>query len=271
MPPYHYLEHFIIWEGDKWRLLSSSEREVLHGYGFEHTSLAYSASVIKKSKQDFEDERKSLIGDSFSIFSFCYFAAQACRKWVKPLSYSQMVDRMGMAPGFSTPLDTATPIKRALQFGIGHSSRFAVEDLNRCILRRVNHTGSDVRVATGSVLNPKAFPRQSVPSQLWKWENLFNYQWKKKDHINSLELRAILHAIQWHVTHLKSSDCRIFHLSDSYSKGRTSSKMLSHVLKRLCAWLLAFQLFLVVMHVESADNPTDEGSRLGSSTYQTTA
>lgn len=39
-----------------------------------------------------------------------------------------------------------------------------VERLNRFLLRRTNHTGSDVRVVSGQVMNPKTFPRQSVAS-----------------------------------------------------------------------------------------------------------
>ena len=60
---------------------------------------------------------------------------------------------------------------------------------------------------------------------------------------------------------------RIFQLTDSYvslsvaSKGRSSSKQLSRVLNSISAHLLCHGLQLVLAHVDSLDNPSDEGSR----------
>ena len=265
-PPYQYMDHFIIWREDKWRVLSADEREILHGYGAGHTSLCLSASDIKRSPTAYEDERKSLLGDSFSIFSFCYFAAQACRKYVEPLGYKQMVLRMGMAPGFAAPRDEIVPLSREVRYG-NKTLVANPTDFHREMLRRINHTGSDVRVSAGTVMNPRAFPRQSVQAGWWNWSPLFAYKWKKSEHINSLELRSIIHSIQWRIRHLKEIDSRVFHLTDSYicmsviSKGRSSSLMLNRLLRQLSCYLLAFQLLLVTLHVESTDNPTDEGSR----------
>ena len=86
-PPYQYSEQFIIWVGDKWRLVSAEERELLHGLGFGHTKLCWNASAIKGDPQGFEDARKSLVGDSFSCYSFCYLAAMMCSKYQRIPSY----------------------------------------------------------------------------------------------------------------------------------------------------------------------------------------
>ena len=45
------------------------------------------------------------------------------------------------------------------------------------------------------------------------------------------------------------------------AKGRTSSRMLKPLLARLSTLLLAFDIYLIVIHVESSDNPTDHDSR----------
>ena len=85
--------------------------------------------------------------------------------------------------------------------------------------------------------------------------------------MNSLELRSLVHAVEWRIKHVKESHLRIFHLTDSYvamsivSKGRTSARLLKPLLRRLTALLLAWDLYLVVTHVESAENPTDDASR----------
>ena len=103
-----------------------------------------------------------------------------------------------------------------------------------------------VRVSTGAVTNPRAFPRQSAPAAWWEWEKVFAYTWQSNDHINSLELRSLVHSVEWRASHLHEFSFRIFHLTDSYvamsvvSKGRSSSKMLKPLLRRLAAVLMAF-------------------------------
>eukprot|EP00435_Cladocopium_sp_Y103_P037912 s2720_g10.t1 len=59
-PPYQYHEDFLIWVGSRWRLINAQERELLHGLGYDHTALAWSAGDIKRDPQGFEDVRKSL-------------------------------------------------------------------------------------------------------------------------------------------------------------------------------------------------------------------
>eukprot|EP00438_Fugacium_kawagutii_P000234 Skav212279 [mRNA] locus=scaffold732:326080:334230:- [translate_table: standard] len=240
-PPYQYDERFIIWQDNKWRLTSAAEREVLHGLGEGHTEVCWNAGSIKDNPIGYEDTRKSLVGDSFNCFSFVYFAAMACYRWMPYFTYGDLVQRMGLAPGFCCPLSWRAPLARALQYGQPPNDH-TVRQLNAALLRRVNHTGSDVRISSGLVLNPKAYPRQSVMAQWWLWDKAFAYKWKKSDHINSLELRSIVHAVEWRVRHLKDHNCRVFHVSDSYvcmsivSKGRSSSRMLRPLLQRLAAW-----------------------------------
>lgn len=265
-PPYQYREKYLFWKDDWWRLMSASERELLHGMGFEHTALCLNANDIKRSATYFEDLRKSLVGDSFNCLSFAYFAALACYKYVPTISFDMIWDRAGLAPGFVSPLFCTAPLERRLVYG-GSRDTQPVSSLHRALLRRVNHTGSDVRVSTGAVTNPRAFPRQSAPAAWWEWEKVFAYKWQSNDHINSLELRSLVHSVEWRASHLHEFSFRIFHLTDSYvamsvvSKGRSSSRMLKPLLRRLAAVLMAFDLHLVICHVESSENPTDAASR----------
>ena len=150
---------------------------------------------------------------------------------------------------------------KAELFGLG------MEFLNR--LRKTNHTGSDIRVIIGDVLNSEAYPRQSVASKWWKWRPIFSKCWKHSSHINVLELQAILLGIKYQILRLQACDQRIFQLTDSYvcqsvvSKGRTSisSIQLTRVLNYIAAHLLGFGLRLILAHVESGDNPADDGSQ----------
>ena len=268
-PPYQYSDRFIIWVNNRWRLINATERELLHGMGFEHTLPCWNANQVKADPEGFEDARKSLVGDSFNCHSFCVLAAMLVAKWKKVSSYHELVNRMGMAPGFVAPLETAIPLARRLAYGMLRLENLNLDPttLNLCLLRRTNHTGSDVRISSGLVMNPKAFPRQAVNSSWWVWKKVFANKWKRCDHINSLELRSIVNSVEWRISHLKIMSARIFHLTDSYvcisiiSKGRTSSLMLRPLLQRLAAHLLLFDLYLVVAHVGSLDNPTDDASR----------
>lgn len=267
-PPCHYQWRFLFWKGEQWRLANSSERELLLGYGWGHTSLCMNASTIKENPCKYEDERLSLLGDSFSLFSFIIPGCALCREYLPRLDYRRLVARMGMAPGFCAPLMLQAPIARRLQYGQNFSTGvYTVEQLNRILLSKVNHTGSDVRITTGEILSPKAVTRQSVQAAWWRWEPLFHNRWRISEHINVLELRAILLAAKYQILHLHVEQSRIFHITDSFvgmsvvAKGRTGSKQLARVLKELNAWLLGFGVMMIIGHVESTENPTDGASR----------
>ena len=269
-PPYQYHEKFLIWINNKWRLLSAEERELLHGLGFEHTKPCWNANAIKQNPVGYEDCRKSLVGDSFNCFSFAFVAAMLVKPWVTIDNYDTLWGRLGMAPGFCAPLGENLPMERSLRYGnlLAEQGSVDVVQLHRALLRRCNHTGSDIRISSGAIMNPKAFPRQSVNAAWWNWSKVFAFKWLRKDHINALELRSIIHALEWRVFHRKEERLRVFHLTDSYvcmsvvSKGRSSSAMLKPLLQRLGALLLAFDLYLLIGHVESLDNPTDHDSRV---------
>ena len=171
-----------------------------------------------------------------------------------------------MAPGFCCPSWVKIPLQRRLAYGETNRC-LAVQALHGSLLRRVNHTGSDVRITSGTILNPKAFPRQSCCSSWWDWTKVFACKWARADNINSLELRAIVQSVDWRIKHLKETHERVFHLTDSYvcmsvcSKGRSASRMLQPLLARLSSTLLAWDIHLIITHVESSENPTDDASR----------
>lgn len=267
-PPYQFKSEYLIWRGDRWRLTNASERELLHGYGFGHTEICMSASEIKQSGQRYEDERCSQIGDSFNLYSFVVFAWGALRHLLPKISYSHIAQRMGLAPGFCCPIDRVAPLRRSLCYGFQRGLPCTISDLTRGFIARANHTGSDVRVTTGAIMNPRAFPRQSVSARWFEWKGVFSCRWKTNEQINALEMRAILLALKWRVTHLREVDVRFAHLTDSYvsmsiiSKGRSSSTNLRFILRRISAWILAFNLYPLLLHVESTENPTDGASRL---------
>lgn len=267
-PPYQYQGQYMFYTAEgNWRTIGAEEKELLMGFGWKHTAICYSASKIKQSYRRYDDERQSLLGDSFNMYSFVIPAAAACRQFLTRVSYQHVTERMGLAPGFRCSIRTKAPLKRALQYGFEGSPATSVGDLNRLLISRTNHTGSDVRISTGEVLNPRAHPRQGVEASWWQWEPVFRVRWKHCEHINLLELRSIFLSLKFLTTHQNCINMRVCHITDSYvcmsilGKGRTGSKQLAAILKKVNALLLAHGLQLILGHVESTQNPTDGASR----------
>eukprot|EP00435_Cladocopium_sp_Y103_P072261 s203_g39.t1 len=98
-----------------------------------------------------------------------------------------------------------------------------------------------------------------------EWEALFAWKFKKPSHINILELSALLRLC----VHLaaKAPHSRVVSLADSsvvrgaVSKGRTASKGLSTVLRKINAVVTAASVFLTVPYVPTRLNTADDPTR----------
>ena len=268
-PPYQYRSQFVLWRNERWRLLDSTERELLMGFGWGHTEVCWGANAVKTDIRGFEDTRLSLLGDSFAMLSFG--VVLACGFNWKPgvFSVSHLVSRLGLAPGFGLSWEVAAPVRRALMYGLFACApqQSCVRELNKVFLMRTDTTGADVRLLTGEFLGKKNPVRQSVPSGWWVWKFLFQNRWQITEHINGLEMRQAYNTLLWLLRDRKHFGLRWVHLSDSYvtisilSKGRTSSRRLEPLVRKCNAVFLLGQIYPVLLHVASLDNPTDEGSR----------
>ena len=123
--------------------------------------------------------------------------------------------------------------------------------------------GTDVRVFFG----PDRLPRTSIDARRWHWRIAKGWKWQYTNHINVLELEALLKTLQWRARSLNLFDKRFLHLVDSQvalgvaAKGRASSKRLSPTLHRYNLWVLACHCYPVIGWVATHQNPADEPSR----------
>ena len=75
----------------------------------------------------------------------------------------------------------------------------------------------------------------------WSWSVAHSYPFRTREHINILELRAILHTLEWRARTSTFHSCRFLHLSDSQVclavlvKGRSSSRKVNRLLRRICS------------------------------------
>lgn len=100
-----------------------------------------------------------------------------------------------------------------------------------------------------------------------RWSTIVSQAWRDEEHINVLELRAVLLAAHWVLSHPSAVSRRVLLLVDStvalYAlwKGRSSSYPLLAVLRKIHALLLAGGLTLLTGWLPSEVNPADAPSR----------
>ena len=138
----------------------------------------------------------------------------------------------------------------------------AVLDLHRGATFR----GSDVRLSTGVLADPTGWPRQPMDVARWKWRTVVSYA-KSGEHINSLELYAVLVSLRWRFRAVAGIGKRAAHFIDSQvvqavlTKGRSSSRLLMGTVRSVNALMLGACCYMVFGYIHTADNPADAPSR----------
>ena len=232
--------------------------------------IGYTAPCLPKGQQkgdEYEDARLTLLGNSWQVGVIVWLLAQLfaplglCGK----LSVAEIIKRL--TPGHSTQLQTLLmrpPFHRPGQIKLVSS-----RGLTQKLLGIVSMKGEDLLLQGSSELLVKHHRlRMSIPSKLWRWRAIAGWKWKSHgDHINVLELRAILTSIRWWVKRKRCTSSKFLHLTDSLvclhslCRGRTSSKKMRRTLIRINAIILAADLHPVWGYVHTKENPADRPSR----------
>ena len=127
--------------------------------------------------------------------------------------------------------------------------------------------GTDVRLASGVLLDPSGWPRRGVEAPRWRWRVCLSFPQRSQLHINVLELEALLATFKWRSRGAEPLGCRVIHFCDSpvciavACKGRSTSFLLHRLLTRLNALLLATSCHPYFVFVRSEDNPAGSPSR----------
>ncbi len=123
---------------------------------------------------------------------------------------------------------------------------------------------SEIDMDTESVESPSTLTLKAD----YRWSTIISFPWRLDEHINALELRAVILAFRWILSHPSSASKRVMLIVDSavvyyvLRKGRSSSSPLLAVYRRLSSLLLASGLNVTPVWVPSAANPADAPSRL---------
>ena len=106
-----------------------------------------------------------------------------------------------------------------------------------------------------------------------KWSTIISSRWKRPEHINSLELRAVLTAVRWSLSHSSARGKKLLILCDSLvtigcvNKGRSSSFRLLAPLRAIAAAVLASGSRVYLNWIPTHHNPSDHASRPQQRTY----
>lgn len=265
-PPYQYRDKFCLQNkrGDM-RIPLIGEREVLMGF-----PLGYTRACEPKSKQkgaEYNDLRLTLVGNPWHVGVAAWLINQltAVLGLSKQLGAQQIVQLL--TPGYSSPLQglLLRPSLHRRKATLHPGGKALVSKLQGLVSIR----GEDLMLQSSSETLVKFQRlRSTMPAQLWHWRDVASWAWRNnRDHINVLEMRAILTTVRWWVfkRHIRSQ--RFIHLTDSLvclhalARGRTSSKRMRRTLIRIQSLLLAADLHPCWTYVHTSTNPADRPSR----------
>ena len=144
--------------------------------------------------------------------------------------------------------------------GLYHSSQFVIVSQSE---RNLLPLDIQERIRPCSTLLDPPISPQAV-----QWQSSFAYVFAHEEHININEARAALSVLQKRLQSPASFSSRYVHFLDSLvvtaalAKGRSSSRALNRVLRRICAYCIASGQVGLWLWVCSGLNPADIPSRL---------
>jgi hypothetical protein len=267
-PPYQYkVEHCLVNRANQLRVPDVSERELMMGFPLNYT--APCAPKGQRKGEAYNDLRLTLLGNSWSVPVVSWLLSQLFGRLgiIMPLSAQQILD-------FLTPGEHHLTQGRLVRLPLNPPRGEAgdhMEELAFKIANLVSIKGEDVALCTPSSQMARFHRlRASVPSGLWRWRIVAGWQWMDaREHINSLELRAILTSLRWRIEHHLHIKIRYIHLTDSLvclhclSRGRSSSRRLRRTMSKINALVLASSSQPVWGYVHTDQNPADKPSRWG--------
>eukprot|EP00438_Fugacium_kawagutii_P026600 Skav213726 [mRNA] locus=scaffold2563:64713:68294:+ [translate_table: standard] len=266
-PPYQYrTQNCLKNRSSQLRIPNVNERELLLGFPLNYTTSCFPKGERKGDA--WSDCRLTLLGNSWSVPVVAWLLNQLlstlglCPK----LNPSQIMN--DIAPG-----NSHTVQGRLLRLPLHRPEPQSSDALQlaRKLGNLVSLKGEDLMLQASHSQQVKFQRlRASVPAKLWRWKIVSGWQWRSRDeHINALELRAILTAMKWRFEHQRHFNRRIIHLTDSLvclhclTRGRSSSRKLRRTMSRINALLLVSNTQVLWGYVSTDSNPADKPSRWG--------
>ncbi len=234
-PPYTYQPQFLFChrDTDEVRVANARERELLMGFKADYTMALFKKDAkTVEEEQLYEDRRLAALGNAFhaptvAVLLDLWLWSKKVRtdllgidrileEWhsemgvmadqlthaekkgkVQPLSdellseseeLNLVAEKRMFKPKWIRPPEDFMEASQVKEFS---------QQLVHHYLRRMEFRGSDVRLDLGIVFRPDSAPRTSIDPSRWIWTVAHSWPYRKEEHINILELRAILHTLEW--------------------------------------------------------------------------
>ena len=247
------------------RVPSVEEREVLMGF-----PRGYTANCLPKSHRSgktWVDERLSLIGNSWCVFVIAWLISclGVPRGLCNALSLDELMQQCKPGGGKMLQGFLLRPFMRVPRGRV----EAAQDTLIRKLSGLISGKGEDLLLQAPSEDVQRSHRlRASIPSNLWRWRVICGWRWRgDPEHINGLELRAVLTALRWRFARKGWLNTRFLRMVDSQvclhslARGRSSSRKLRRTLLRINALLLASGSHGIWTYVHTELNPADKPSR----------
>ena len=206
------------------------------GFGRGHTKACMAHAEGKRCKEETEDVRRSLLGNSFHTPTVAWLVDQAiapfCEK--QPLTPEEISGRLGIAPGAMLRSGRQCPLQAAGFRGAAPSipegclsAHEAAEEeraLVRILGQQADHKGRDVRIDIGELMKPTRWPRRSISPLRWRWRVALSTKWSSSEHINAQGVLAFGLAVKWRLRSQANVKTRFIHLQDSQVSPRDYSE-----------------------------------------------
>eukprot|EP00438_Fugacium_kawagutii_P008896 Skav215704 [mRNA] locus=scaffold2573:57842:63963:+ [translate_table: standard] len=266
-PPYQYQKsHCLQNKKGTLRVPDIREREVLMGFPRDYT-----ANCLPKGQQKgnhYVDTRLTLIGNSWNTMVVAWLLSKLGHLLGlnEALSIAEIVSRTspGSTLNFQTYLQRPTMTAKRHKVVAGQERQ-----LVKKFLSTISMKGEDILLQASTEDQTRYHRlRSRIPAHLWRWHTAASWQWSSKgEHINALELRAVLTSLRWRLERHKKLHTKFVHMIDSLvalhtlSRGRSSSRKLRGTILRVNALLLATRSQAVWAYVHTKQNPADAPSR----------
>eukprot|EP00435_Cladocopium_sp_Y103_P046713 s2187_g13.t1 len=295
-PPYTYEDRFLLKDsnGDFYKVPAGS-RDILMGFPKGHTKKLDRELFAKAEESEEQDARQNALGNSFhtttvaTLLGAVLFHMGFLDQVRGPDVLLQLLiaedaegtsywedDQQSTTSQVEEPSLAALEELEALQLLDREQEDLKDESQHKMLmcrlvstfLRKVELRGSDLRLDSDTLFRPSACPRSSINPGKWEWKHCRAFKWAKVAHINILELKALMHAVQWRARWQRYHSFKTMILCDNQSvvavvtKGRSSSKQVNHLLRRLASLCCALNLYLIIGWVDTSENPADKASRI---------
>ena len=191
-PPYQYAgRNCLINRQDELRIPTIEERECMMGFpvGYTHPCLPKQ----ERKTESYKDCRLTLVGNSWSVPVVAWFLSQL----LAPLGFCMLHSSQDIMDLLHTGGQETfqgrlirLPLRPIRLQGHGEATRELAQKLGNL----VSIKGEDLLLTASSSEQVKFHRlRASIPSRLWHWKVVAGWSWTgSPEHINSLELRAVL-------------------------------------------------------------------------------